>query len=229
MDAYFQLTRPRQLHTLDDGTLERPFALVEAKLSDISTYVSKWLRFQSLWDLEAEYVYARLGDSLAAWQQLLLEIRKTRSTFDNSESQRSFGVAVIGYEQVQAKVNAKYDMWQRDLLARYGGKLASASKETHAAIVKARHELEGHAIDSSSTAATVTFITFVQDLKRKVGKWSPEIEIYAQGQKTLERQRYQFPPDWLYVDQVESEWVAFNEILSRKNASIQDQLGEQQV
>jgi dynein heavy chain 1 len=208
-----------------DGTLERPFALVEDKLKEVGTYVDKWLQFQSLWDLEADYVYSRLGEQLSSWQQLLLEIRKTRSTFDNSDSQRNFGVAVIDYEQVQSKVNAKYDTWQRNILSRFGSKLGASMKETHAQILKARHDLEGHSIETSSTAATVTFITFVQDLKRKVKKWAPEIEIFGSGQKTLERQRYQFPGDWMYVDQVEGEWSAFNEILARKNASIQEQLG----
>lgn len=217
------------LATLLDGALERPFALVEDKLRTIGAYVDKWLQFQSLWDLEAEYVYARLGDQLSSWQQLLLEIRKTRSTFDNSESQRSFAVAVIDYEQVQSKVTAKYDAWQRDLLGRFGSKLGAAMKETHAAILKARHDLEQHSIETSSTAATVTFITFVQDVKRRVKNWAPQIEVFSSGQKTLERQRYQFPPDWLYVDQVENEWSAFNEILARKDASIQEQLAGLQL
>ncbi|KAL8276643.1 hypothetical protein RQP46_010992 [Phenoliferia psychrophenolica] len=212
-----------------DGSLERPFALVEDKLRQIGAYVNKWLQFQSLWDLESDYVYNRLGDSLSSWQQLLLEIRKTRSTFDNSETQRSFGVAVINYEQVQSKVNAKYDTWQRDILGRFGTKLSATMKETHAAILKARHDLEHHSIEGSSTAATVTFITFVQDLKRKVKKWTPEIEIFGSGQQTLQRQRYQFPSDWLYVDQVEGEWSAFNEILGRKNVSIQEQLAGLQL
>ncbi|GAA6009794.1 hypothetical protein JCM11491_000816 [Sporobolomyces phaffii] len=217
------------LATFNDGTLYRPFALVEDKLAKVGAYVDKWLQFQSLWDLEAEYVYSQLGDQLSSWQQLLLEIRKTRSTFDNSETQRSFGVAIIDYEQVQSKVNSKYDTWQRDILGRFGAKLGVSMKETHAAISKARHDLEQHSIETSSTAATVTFITFVQELKRKVKKWAPEIEIFGSGQKTLERQRYQFPSDWLYVDQVENEWSAFNEILTRKNASIQEQLAGLQL
>jgi len=217
------------LAALGDGTLERPFALVEHKLREVGAYVDKWLQFQSLWDLEADVVYARLGDELSAWQQLLLEIRKTRSTFDNSETQRSFAVAVIDYEQVQSKVNAKYDTWQRDLLARFGTKLGTAMKETHAEIRKARHDLEQHSIETSSTAATVTFITFVQDVRRRVKHWAPQIALFSSGQKTLERQRYQFPADWLYVDQVDGEWSSFSEILARKNASIQDQLAGLQL
>lgn len=194
-------------------------------MRELTDYANKWLRFQSLWDLEAESVYARLGDSLSDWQQLLSEIRRTRSTFDTSETQRSFGAVTVKYEQVQSKVNAKYDAWQRDILARFGLKLGATIRETYANISRARTELEQHSIEGSSTAQAVSFITFVQDLKRKVEKWAPQIELFGSGQKTLERQRYSFPVDWLYTDQVDGEWSAFTDILARKNASIQEQLG----
>ncbi|KDQ51322.1 hypothetical protein JAAARDRAFT_140422 [Jaapia argillacea MUCL 33604] len=130
-----------------DNTLERPFSLIENKVQQLKDYVGKWLQFQSLWDLEAEYVFNRLGDSLAHWQQLLTEIKKARSTFDTSETQKSFGVCVIDYEQVQSRVNAKYDSWQRDIMNRFGQKLGNAMKEMHAAILKARNDLEHHSIE----------------------------------------------------------------------------------
>ena len=63
-------------------------------------------------------MFNRLGDSLANWQQLLTEIRKARSTFDTCDTQKSFGVCLIDYEQVQARMNAKYDAWQSDILSR---------------------------------------------------------------------------------------------------------------
>ncbi|KAJ2915322.1 hypothetical protein MD484_g5100, partial [Candolleomyces efflorescens] len=130
-----------------DTTLEKPFALIEQKVQQLTDYVAKWLQFQSLWDLEAEYVFNRLGDSLSHWQQLLTEIKKARSTFDTSDTSKSFGVCVIDYEQVQARVNAKYDAWQKDILSRFGVKLGNAMKEMHAQILKARNELEHHSIE----------------------------------------------------------------------------------
>ena len=44
-------------------------------------------------------------------------------------------------------MNAKYDAWQRDILSRFGVKLGNAMKEMHAAITKARHELEHQSIE----------------------------------------------------------------------------------
>ena len=130
-----------QLTHFPDNTLERPFSLVEVKVQQLRDYVGKWLQFQSLWNLEAEYIFNRLGEDLAHLQRLLTEIKKARSTFDASETQKSFGVCVIDYEQVQARVN---DAWQRDSLSRFGVKPGNAMKEMHASILKARNELENH-------------------------------------------------------------------------------------
>jgi dynein heavy chain 1 len=116
-------------------------------VQQLKDYVAKWLQFQSLWDLEAEYVFNRLGDSLAHWQQLLTEIKRARSVFDTTETQKEFGVCVVDYEQVQARVNAKYDAWQRDILSRFGVKLGNAMKEMHASILKARNDLEHQSIE----------------------------------------------------------------------------------
>ncbi|KAH9066966.1 dynein heavy chain, N-terminal region 1-domain-containing protein [Lactarius deliciosus] len=113
-----------------DDTLQRPFVLIEAKVQQLKDYVAKWLQFQSLWDLEAEY----------HWQQLLTEIKRSRIT-------KEFGVCVVDYEQVQARVNAKYDAWQRDILSRFGVKLGNAMKEMHASILKARNDLEHQSIE----------------------------------------------------------------------------------
>ncbi|KAK8843995.1 hypothetical protein IAR55_006788 [Kwoniella newhampshirensis] len=217
------------LTTFADGTLDKPLNLIENKVQSVSAYVDKWLQFQSLWDLEAEYVYSRLGDSLADWGQLLLDIRQARTTFDTADTKKEFGVCIIDYANAQSKVNAKYDSWQRELLTRYGAKLGTCMKDTYSAILKARTDLETLAIEGSSTAQAVNFITFVQDLKRKVQKWGPEIEAFAAGQKTLERQRYSFSSDWLYVDQVQGEWGAFSELLKRKDDTIKEQVAGLQL
>jgi dynein heavy chain 1 len=209
--------------------LDRPLSVIERKVQVVSAYVDKWLQFQSLWDLEAEFVYNRLGDSLGDWDNLLLDIRQARQTFDTTDTRKDFGVAIIDYANAQSKVNAKYDSWQRDLLAKYGSKLGLSMKEVYAAVLKARTDLETHSVEGSSTAQVVSFITFVQDLKRKVETWGPEIDQFVAGQKTLERQRYTFPSDWLYVDQIQGEWSAFSEILKRKDDSIKEQVAGLQL
>ena len=199
------------------------YSAVETRLQEISTYVNKWLQFQSLWDLQSSHVHDVLGDDLSQWLQLLQEIRKSRSTFDTSEVRRSFGNVRIDYEQVQTKVNAKYDQWQREILLKFGSKLGGRMREVYAEIEAARRDLESQSLEASSTAHAVSFITVVQQCKRKARVWGPEVDLFRQGQATLARQRYQFPNDWLHVDQVDGEWMALNDILERRSKTVQDQ------
>ncbi|TQS39101.1 hypothetical protein Golomagni_00379 [Golovinomyces magnicellulatus] len=204
-------------------SLLQAYTAIEKKLEEISTYVDKWLQFQSLWDLQSEQVYEMLGEALSNWLQLLMEIRKARSTFDTSELSKSFGHLAIDYEQVQAKVNAKYDQWQHEIVTKFAARLGMRAREIYSEIEKARKDLEMQSLEATSTAQAVQFITTVQTCKRKAKLWGPEIDIFRQGQTMLMRQRYQFGTDWLDVEQIDSEWAALNEILARKSKIVQDQ------
>jgi hypothetical protein len=53
--------------------------------------------------------------------------------------------------------------------------------------------------------------------------------MYKEGQRILERQRFQFPTSWLYSDNIEGEWGAFNDIMKRKDSSIQTQVASLQM
>lgn len=203
--------------------LEEVYSVISARLADISEYVAKWLQFQSLWDLQSSQVYDVLGDDLALWLQLLQEIRRTRATFDTSEVGQSFGNVRIDYEQVQTKVNARYDQWQHEILVKFGAKLGARMREVHDEIRTARKDLEGQTLEASSTAHAVSFITIVQQCKRKARVWGPEVELFVQGEATLTRQRYQLPQDWLHVKQIEDDWSSLNELLHRKSKIVQDQ------
>ena len=50
------------------------------------------------------------------------------------------------------------------------------------------------------------------------------VKSFRSGEKILDRQRFQFPPDWIYIDHVEGEWGAFVEIMKRKDAAVQTQV-----
>lgn len=58
--------------------------------------------------------------------------------------------------------------------------------------------------------------------------WDKQVEVYREAQRILERQRFQFPNNWLHVDNIEGEWSAFNEIIKRKDSAIQTQVASLQ-
>ncbi|EMC91770.1 hypothetical protein BAUCODRAFT_126763 [Baudoinia panamericana UAMH 10762] len=196
---------------------------IEARMGAAQQYIDEWLQFQALWDLQMDQIQNNIGDELDLWLQLILEIRHKRDTFDTSGSKRSFDHLIINYEQVQSKVNAKYDQWQHDLLAHFSGLFATRVVDVFAGLQHARKDLESSSMQTSSTAQAVSFITVVQTCKRQTKLWEPEMETFRQGQQTLSRLRYQYPKDWLYVEQVDHEWTALVEVLERKSKLIADQ------
>ena len=55
------------------------------------------------------------------------------------------------------------------------------------------------------------------------------LQLFRNGQRLLEKQRFQFPPSWLYIDNIEGEWGAFSDIMKRKDTAIQQQVANLQL
>lgn len=220
------------LTKLPDGLskIEDAYKAIQDKTNEMQLYINQWLAYQSLWDLQPDMLYERLGIDISRWINTLIEIKQTRSTFDTSETRKRFGPIVIDYARVQTKVALQYDSWHKDkVMSKFSTLLNSEISSLHSAISKARSDLEMQSIESADTKDAVTFITYVQNLKSKSRVWEEQVELFKTGQQTLERQRFQFPATWLHVDNVEGEWSAFNEIMRRRLAAIQTQISSLQL
>jgi dynein heavy chain 1 len=88
-------------------------------------------------------------------------------------------------------------------------------------VEKARRDLEGQSLEASSTAQAVTFITIVQQCGRSKSG-DQRLTYFGKGRRHS-LVRYQFAADWLFVEQIDHEWTALNEILGRKSKIVQDQ------
>ena len=220
------LDRPvQQTYKVD---LESAYKVIDKTITSVAAYVKEWLDYQSLWDLQPDALVIKFGEDISKWMRLLSDIKKSRATFDTSETKKEFGPVVIDYAKVQSKVSLKYDSWHKDALGKFGALLVTEMVEFIGSIGKARGDLEQQTIDAASTSDAVSFITYVQGLKRKMRGWAKQVEVYREGQRILERQRFQFPGQWLHVDNIDGEWGAFNEIMRRKDSIIQNQVNSLQ-
>ncbi|CAG9813267.1 unnamed protein product [Phaedon cochleariae] len=208
--------------------LTSAYSAIASKIKEVQNYVNEWLTYQALWDLQADNLYGKLGEDIGKWMECLNDIKKTRTTFDTSDTRREFGPIVIDFAKVQSKVSLKYDSWHKETLSKFGGLLSNEMTTFHSNVSKSRSDLELQSIEAASTSDAVSFITYVQQLKRNMKAWEKQVEIYREGQRILERQRFQFPVNWLHVENLEGEWGAFNEIIKRKDSSIQTQVASLQ-
>jgi dynein heavy chain 1 len=196
---------------------------IKSRLITVGEYVDKWLQFQSLWDLRSEQVQEELQEDLSMWLQILQEILTDRNTFDTSESKKEFPHLTIKYEQVQLKVNGRFDQWQQEILTKFAALLGGRMNLVFSEIQEARKDLEGQALEASSTQQAVTFITTVQQCRRKAKSWEVDVELFRQGETTLKRQRHRFPKDWLHMEQIDNEWTMLKQVLERKSKIVEDQ------
>lgn len=218
------------LTKLPEGSkpMNNAYNAIASKIKEVQKYVNQWLTYQSLWDLQADTLYGQLGEDISKWMRCLNDIKTTRSTFDTSDTRREFGPIVIDFAKVQSKVSLKYDSWHKETLSKFGSLLSNEMATFHTNVSKSRSDLELQSIEAASTSDAVTFITYVQQLKRNMKQWEKQVEIYREGQRILERQRFQFPANWLHVENLDGEWGAFNEIIKRKDSSIQTQVSSLQ-
>jgi dynein heavy chain 1 len=60
------------------GLLQHAYTAILLRMGQVRAYVNTWYSYQALWDLDPNKVYARLGDDLATWRRLVVEITESR-------------------------------------------------------------------------------------------------------------------------------------------------------
>lgn len=232
--------------------LNRCFEKIEDKVSRAHKYVQTWLEYQALWDMDIESVTNELGVDMRRWEQLLLDMKRSRATFDTSASSARFGPISVEYRTVMTKVNNKYDQWHKTILSRFGQLLGDSAVKLNGTLSmfslsvasssyfllsfcsspltalipttgNARKQLETFNLDFTSTEKIVNSVTLLQELNKKSKGWAVELETQGQVEKLLERQRFVFPTDWLSIERISGEWNSFSQILARKLAKMNEE------
>lgn len=202
------------LHEIDPAVLNGAYSKINKIISEADKYAKTWLNYQGLWELEFSEVQQYLKDDINSWQKILNDIKSGRSIFDNSETELFFGAVRVNYRMVQVKITSKYDQWHKEILNQFGKTMNENLNKFFVIIKNARQKLEK--IDFSTGEGTVAAISDLNYCKKNMPKWSTELEHFKDGQKLLELQRFHFPNDWTFADQIESDWLVVKQILAKK-------------
>ncbi|CAI5714683.1 unnamed protein product [Hyaloperonospora brassicae] len=206
----------------------KAYSVLDDTVGDVEKYASTWLRYQALWDMDAQTALSSVGEDLQKWQQILVEIKNERNAFDAVFHTKRFGPVVVNYQQVQAQVNVKYDAWHNEFLAHFGDLLRDQINSFYSTISSKRTLLEQHALEAA-TAQVVAAITLIQEMRQMRCQWEEAVESFEQGERLLKKQRYRFSVDWPSLANVEGEWEAFIQLLERKTLAMESQLPQLQA
>lgn len=68
--------------------LESAYETIDAKVKQMQEYIFQWLTYQSLWDLQPDMLYVKLNENVSKWINTLVEIKKSRATFDTTDTRK---------------------------------------------------------------------------------------------------------------------------------------------
>ena len=208
---------------IDAELLRNTYKEIEEQFSKCEDYVKTWLSYQVLWDIQPKTIFDKLGDDMEKWQQLMIELKEERKTFDNSESEKIFGAICINYSAVQSKVIGKYDAWHNEIMNKFADTTNENLKSFFNIITNARTKLENCNFDNPDNDL-IQIITDIQEIEKNMKKWGEELTRYKNCKNILEKQKYRFPNNFIDMDKVENEWSKLKQILEKKTKLMEDQL-----
>ena len=210
------LTFSSALTHMATDDMQTCFAKIEEQILAAQRYVDRWLQYQALWDMDVEMVLKNVERNVHCWEQLLRDLKSSRGSIEDSESRAMYGTIVISYKKVQQKVMNKFDSWSKTIVGKFANQLHLMMQKTFNKLSEGRKTLENLSMNFKDTGALITNIMKLQEYKKKSGPWERDVKSQVGVEKMLERQRFIFPPDWLYSERVVGEWNAYQQILSIK-------------
>ena len=87
-ESEYKMTYKNILNKFQNGIklLEFAYNAIENVLNQANEYIKTWLNFQSLWDLQPDVLYQKLGNNLQTWMSCLNEMKDSRKSFDTQET-----------------------------------------------------------------------------------------------------------------------------------------------
>ena len=199
------------------------YIALEKTFEEVEKYMKTWKSYQVLWDIQPKTIYDKLGEETTKWQALMEELKNGQNSFNILETEKIIGSIVIDFASVQTKVKNKYDVWHKEVMNKFAQITNDGMKQFSNTINEARSNLEGSTLESESTDI-VSYITEVQNFTKNKEMWQKEMEKYKNSKKILDSQRYRFKGDFANMDQLESEWSKFEQILNKKSKEMDEKI-----
>ena len=206
-------------------TLAKAYGCIESHMHAISEFVSQWFAYQTLWDTRVTDVASAIGEDMDLWHAVLNEAAATRNALDSSRAFSEFGPVTVKFDKVQSQINLKYDSWQKELQTCYANVLGQRIVDLHDSVSSSKAKLEEIALDGGATTEDIVLgVTFIQEIKQKLGPWGEEVNSLLEAERLLKRQRHSFHADWMEGSRLKGQYHHLEHILNKRSRAMDEQL-----
>ncbi|ODV86297.1 hypothetical protein CANARDRAFT_211710 [[Candida] arabinofermentans NRRL YB-2248] len=222
-DSHTKALTYRQIEDSVINAYQLCIVAIDSVFGQAKKYLNTWLQSQSLWDLDVDEVTTTIGRDLQKWLSILKDMKRSREILDTIETSKRFGPLVLDYEQVQSRVNVQYDYWQKQMTIGFANVIGTKMNTARDSLTQSRKQLESVPVNFSSSESTIRLISAVHNVKELVTLYPDTIVLFESGQRVLIRSRFRFPPDWVYFEQIKSDFSSLTELLEKRTNVISSQ------
>lgn len=204
-----------------EETIKKVILETNQIFNEAKGYLETWFAFQGLWDLKNVQVFEELGTSLEDWLQALKEINDSRSKLDDDHQKKRFGKRiVIEFGQIHSFINTKFDVWQNDMTSKFSNLVADKSIELLGYLRKQRSDHEQISFGTGNTELLAQHLKTVKQVESQSDEILKTLNLLKEAQSSLGKYRFQFPKNWIYVDQLNGEWSSLLDIHEQRKREL---------
>ena len=202
---------------------------IETIIGDVLGYVQSWRPCQALWSTDIDGALTQLGDDLAKWERFMAEMKQSRETFSSADGAvKRFGPIHISLERLQvceqhchmfqllqADVSRQHDALHNHIVQKYSLKVMAISGALMEQLAAARWQLEAMRVDADSLKDS-GLAALLQSCIGNARSWQSTLDSLKIAERVLNRQRFQFPDNWLFAERVASDFTVIQQLLERR-------------
>ena len=199
------------------------YTTLEKTFDDVEKYMQTWKSYKVLWNIQPKTIYDKLGEDTIKWQALMEELKRGQSSFNTEETEIIIGSIVVDFAAVKKKVRNKYNIWHKEIMEKFAQLTNEGMKQFKSIINEGRNNLECNTLENEGKDI-ISFITEIQKFTENEKIWKLEMDKFRNSKQILDTQKYRFRGDFANMDQLESEWNKFEQILQKKQNEMKEKI-----
>ncbi|CAI4046659.1 hypothetical protein SUVZ_11G2640 [Saccharomyces uvarum] len=195
---------------------------IQALYLKINAYVKEWQKMDFLWKITEQSVLETIDNSTQKCFEILTGLLDSKSSFDQLLSRNNFATNFeIQTQETHNYIRSKIDFWVlyvcKYLLKLYDHDARQLDEDMN----KDREALEDMDVNFSSLKNITIIIEAVTMNKRHVIEREAQIKLLRSVTRTLTKLRVEFPPKFVYIEQVDIDFGTLRECLGRVEQEMQ--------
>ncbi|KAK6455692.1 dynein heavy chain, cytosolic [Scheffersomyces xylosifermentans] len=201
---------------------------IDSVVKEGELYFNQWLVVQSLWELNlnSEEDMAKLlskSSDIATWVSVVKDIIRSSNLFDNGDTNKIVGKLLkFTYGKVSSRVNLKFDAFRNEFVQRFAKSLEDQIFSFKGEMTSAIQSLERKLSFQGDSINMIKDIDNHLEHRAKSEEYSKKVKTIKSAQSLLSSQRFKYPNNWLFVEQLENDISIILALIKQKQLFIEE-------